>query len=152
MLGVFHAHAPLFRSGWFVESLATQSLIIFAIRTRRVPFFRSRASRPLTVAILLCVAIGAYLPYSPLNHVLGFRPLPAALFGFLVGMIIAYLVLVEIGETIFYRHMPEGQPVAARIPHKLAHHRASRWSVRSLTSRDRRHASTHRGNPSAQAV
>lgn len=45
---VFNAHAPLFRSGWFVESLATQSLVIFAIRTRRVPFFRGRPSTPLT--------------------------------------------------------------------------------------------------------
>jgi magnesium-transporting ATPase (P-type) len=74
MLGVFDAHAPLFRSGWFVESLATQSLVIFAIRTRRVPFFRSRASKPLTLTTILCVAIGPYLPYSPLAHALGFRP------------------------------------------------------------------------------
>jgi Mg2+-importing ATPase len=149
MLGVFNAHAPLFRSGWFVESLATQSLIIFAIRTRRVPFFRSRASKPLTLTTLLCVAIGAYLPYSPLAHVLGFTPLPVAFFGFLVGMIILYLILVEIGKVIFYRHMPEGQPVAARIPHKRAHHRASRWSVRRAVLRDRRHAGAR--HPSADA-
>jgi Mg2+-importing ATPase len=136
MLGVFDAGATLFRSGWFVESLATQSLIIFAIRTRRVPFFRSRASRPLTLTTLLCVAIGAYLPYSPLNHVLGFRPLPAAFFGFLVGMVIAYLVLVEIGKTIFYRHVPAERPVSQRISHKRARHRASRWSVRRLLPRD----------------
>jgi Mg2+-importing ATPase len=152
MLGVFDAHASLFRSGWFVESLATQSLIIFAIRTRRVPFFRSRPSRPLTVTTLLCVAIGAYLPYSPLNHVLGFRPLPAAFFGFLVGMIIAYLVLVEIGKTIFYRHTPEGQPVAARIRHKRARHRASRWSVRTLGPSHRRDRGTRRGSADAHAA
>ena len=149
MLGVFDAHAPLFRSGWFVESLATQSLVIFAIRTRRVPFFGSRASKPLTLTTLLCVAIGAYLPYSPLAHVLGFRPLPVAFFGFLVGMVIAYLVLVELGKTFFYRHVPQGQPVAARIPHELTHHRALRWSVRRLVSRDRRRGSFRR--PSADA-
>jgi P-type Mg2+ transporter len=152
MLGVFDAHAPLFRSGWFVESLATQSLVIFAIRTRRVPFFRSRASKPLTLTTLLCVAIGAYLPYSPVNHILGFRPLPAAFFGFLVGMVIIYLVLVELGKTIFYRHMPQGQPVAARIPHKRAHHRASRWSVRRLVSRGRRRGSRRRSSADAPAV
>jgi P-type Mg2+ transporter len=152
MLGVFNAHAPLFRSGWFVESLATQSLIIFAIRTRRVPFLRSRASRPLTLTTLLCVAIGAYLPYSPINHVLGFRPLPAAFFGFLVGMVIAYLILVEIGKTIFYRHVPEGQPVAARIPHKRARHRASRWSVRALASRGRGSVSARRRARHAHAA
>ena len=132
MLGVFDAHARLFRSGWFVESLATQCLVIFAIRTRRVPFLRSRASKPLTITTLVVVAIGAMLPFSPFAHVLGFRPLPAAFFAFLVGMVIAYLGLVEIGKTIFYRQMPAGRPVAARIPHKRAHHRASRWSVRTL--------------------
>ena len=152
MLGVFDAHAPLFRSGWFVESLATQSLVIFAIRTRRVPFFRSRASKPLTLTTLLCVAVGAYLPFSPVAHVLGFRPLPAAFFGFLVGMVIVYLVLVEIGKTIFYRHVPSGKPVAARIPHKRAHHRASRWSVRTLVARGRRHATARHESAHAHTV
>jgi P-type Mg2+ transporter len=152
MLGVFDAHAPLFRSGWFVESLATQSLIVFAIRTRRVPFFRSRASKPLTITTLLCVAAGAYLPYSPVNHILGFTPLPVAFFGFLVGMIILYLILVEVGKTFFYRHMPEGQPVAARIPHKRAHHRASRWSVPRLVSGSRRHGGQRHPSADARAV
>jgi Mg2+-importing ATPase len=138
MLGVFDAHARLFRSGWFVESLATQSLIIFAIRTRRVPFFRSHASKPLTITTLTCVAVGAYLPYSPVNHVLGFKPLPAAFFGFLVGMVILYLVLVEVGKTIFYRHMPSGQPLATPVHHKRARHRASRWSVRRRLREHRR--------------
>jgi P-type Mg2+ transporter len=144
MLGVFNAHAPLFRSGWFVESLATQSLIIFAIRTRQVPFFRSRASKPLTITTLTCVAIGAYLPYSPLNHVLGFTPLPAAFFGFLVGMVILYLVLIEFGKTIFYRQRPAPKPLAVPYRHKRAHHRASRWSVRELVRDHHRRTSDHR--------
>ncbi|MGO9889359.1 MAG: hypothetical protein ACLP0L_15795 [Solirubrobacteraceae bacterium] len=97
------------------------------------------------------MAIGAYLPYSPLAHVLGFQPLPAAFFGFLVGMVIAYLVLVELGKTFFYRHMPEGQPVAARIPHKRARHRASRWSVRRLVSKDRRRGGPRHGSADAPA-
>jgi Mg2+-importing ATPase len=130
MIWVFDAHAPLFRSGWFVESLATQSLVIFAIRTRRVPFFHSRASKPLTITTLTVVAIGALLPFSPVAHVLGFRPLPLAFFAFLIGMVITYLTLVEIGKTIFYSHLPGGEPLAAQIPHKRARHRASRWSVR----------------------
>ena len=143
MIWVFNAHAPLFRSGWFVESLATQSLIIFAIRTRRVPFFRSHASKPLTITTLTCVAVGAYLPYSPAAHVLGFRALPAAFFGFLVGMIILYLLLVEIGKVIFYEHLPVGQPLAAPVPHKRARHRASRWSVPRLV-RDHHHRAARR--------
>ena len=76
MLGVLHAGAVQFRTGWFVESLATQTLIIFAIRTRKVPFFRSRASGPLTATSLTVVAVGVVLTISPLAHTLGFTPLP----------------------------------------------------------------------------
>jgi Mg2+-importing ATPase len=59
MLSVFDAHAALFRSGWFVESLATQALVVFVIRTRRVPFLRSRPSRPLLLTTLAVVAVGS---------------------------------------------------------------------------------------------
>ncbi|HEY7101439.1 MAG TPA: magnesium-translocating P-type ATPase [Mycobacteriales bacterium] len=103
MLGPFHAGPALFRTGWFVESLATQSLVIFAIRTRRVPFFRSRPSLPLTLAVLAVVATGALLPATPLAEPLGFRPLPGAFFGALAGMVLAYLVLIEVGKWLFYR-------------------------------------------------
>jgi Mg2+-importing ATPase len=135
MLGVFDAGASLFRSGWFVESLATQSLVIFAIRTHRVPFFRSQASRPLTIATLLCVAIGAFLPFSPLADVLGFTALPAGFFAFLVGATVVYLAVVELGKRWFYRGADEGQPLARRHPHprhhpkQRVHRRASRWSI-----------------------
>ena len=77
MLWVFDAAAPEFRSGWFVESLATQTLIVFVIRTRRVPFFRSRPSRPLLISVIAVVIVGALIPQSPLNDTLGFAPLPA---------------------------------------------------------------------------
>ena len=68
MIWAFDAHAPLFGLGWFVESLSTQSLVIFPIRTRRIPFFHSRPSTPLVVATAICVTIGVALPYSPLAH------------------------------------------------------------------------------------
>jgi len=151
MIWVFNAHAPLFRSGWFVESLATQSLVIFAIRTRRVPFFRSRPSKPLTITTLAVVAIGALLPFSPAAHVLGFTPLPAAFFAFLVAMVVAYLILIELGKQRFYRALPHERPHARPHPHKRARHRASRWSItgrvptRKRTRRatfDRAHVST----------
>jgi Mg2+-importing ATPase len=103
MLGPFHAGPALFRTGWFVESLATQSLVIFAIRTRRVPFFRSRPSLPLTLAVLAVVTTGALLPATPLAEPLGFRPLPGAFFAALAGMVLAYLVLIELGKWLFYR-------------------------------------------------
>lgn len=76
MLGVLHAGAIEFRTGWFVESLATQTLIIFAIRTRKVPFFRSRPSIQLAVTSITVVAIGVALTVSPLAGALGFTPLP----------------------------------------------------------------------------
>jgi Mg2+-importing ATPase len=106
MLFVFHAGPELFRSGWFVESLATQSLVIFVIRTRRVPFFRSRPSTALLVTTLVCVAIGAALPFTPLAGALGFTALPPAFFGILGAMVALYLVLVEAVKALFYRTAP----------------------------------------------
>jgi P-type Mg2+ transporter len=137
MIWVFNAHAPLFRSGWFVESLATQSLVIFAIRTRRVPFFRSRPSTPLAIATIICVAIGVLLPFSPLAHVLGFTALPASFLAALMAMIIAYLLLIELGKRRFYRVRPHGPPIARPRPdrERWIHHRASRWSTRERPHR-----------------
>lgn len=94
MLVIFHASAPLFHTGWFVESLATQTLVLFIIRTAGNPF-RSRPSVPLTITTLLMVIIGIILPLSPLAGSLGFTPLPALYFLFLVGMTVTYLTLVE---------------------------------------------------------
>jgi Mg2+-importing ATPase len=137
MIWVFNAHAPLFRSGWFVESLATQSLVIFAIRTRRIPFFRSRPSTPLTVATMICVAIGVLLPFSPLAHVLGFTALPAGFLAALAAMILVYLVLVELGKRRFYRVRPRGPAIARRLPDRehWIHHRASRWTTHAAVRR-----------------
>jgi Mg2+-importing ATPase len=103
MLWVFHAGAALFHTGWFVESLATQTLVIFIIRTRRVPFFRSRSSVPVLLAALAVVAVGTILPFTPLAHLLGFRPLPAQFFLALAGIVICYLALMELGKYWFYR-------------------------------------------------
>jgi len=104
MLWIFHAHAPLFRSAWFVESLATQSLVVFVIRTRRVPFFSSRPSRPLLGATLAVVAVGIAIPYSPLAHVLGFRPLPLLFLAILAAMAATYLALAELAKSYFFHN------------------------------------------------
>lgn len=127
MLRVFHAGAPEFRTGWFVESLATQTLIIFAIRTRRVPFVRSHPSLPLTLAALGAVGVGALLPVLPVAHLLGFEPLPAAFFGALTLMVVAYLVLIEAGKRVFYRTTPG--PLAAVAP-ATGPHRVRRRAAR----------------------
>jgi Mg2+-importing ATPase len=102
MLGVLHAGAVEFRTGWFVESLATQTLIIFAIRTHKVPFFRSRPSMLLAITSLTVVAIGVVLTISPLAHTLGFRPLPWQFYAVLAAFVITYLVLVELAKVMFY--------------------------------------------------
>ncbi len=102
MIWVFDAGAPLFHTGWFVESLATQSLVVFVIRTRRVPFIRSRPSRPLLATTLAVVLVGLLLPYSPLAHVLGFKPLPALFLAILAVMAVTYLAVAEAGKAFFY--------------------------------------------------
>lgn len=105
MMLAFHAREGEFQSGWFIESIATQTLIIFAIRTRRVPFFRSRPSLGLTSASLAVVGFGVWLPFSPLAGLLGFRPLPALFFLALVAMVVAYLVCVECAKLWFFRRL-----------------------------------------------
>ncbi|EWT03138.1 magnesium ABC transporter ATPase [Intrasporangium oryzae NRRL B-24470] len=103
MLWGFHAGPELFRSGWFVESLATQTLVIFVIRTRRVPFFRSRPSVPLALSVVTVATVGAVIPATPLAGPLGFTPLPWPFFAALAVMVLAYLALIEIGKVLFYR-------------------------------------------------
>jgi P-type Mg2+ transporter len=117
-----------------VESLATQTLVIFAIRTRRIPFFRSRPSLPLTLAALAVVTIGALLPFTPLGHVLGFRPLPGPFFLFLIVAIISYLALIEVGKHWFYRHYraPAAPAPRHRTPGHRVHRRAARFTARTI--------------------
>ena len=133
MLWGFHAGPALFRSGWFVESLATQTLVIFAIRTRRIPFFRSRPSVPLLLAALAVVTVGAVLPATPLGRVLGFQPLPGLFFLALVLMVAAYLLLIELGKYWFYRTYRESTPAAAPPPVPRRRRRVQRRAARFTT-------------------
>jgi Mg2+-importing ATPase len=95
LLRFFHFGETLFHTGWFVESLVTQSLVLFVIRTAAKPW-ASRPSAPLVAMTLAVVAAGAVLPYTPAAETLGLAPLPLAYFGFLVGTVGAYLVLIEL--------------------------------------------------------
>jgi Mg2+-importing ATPase len=97
LLQVFRASEAQFHTGWFVESLATQTLVLFVIRTSKNPL-RSRPSRPLLATCLAVVAIGIYLPFSPLAGMLGFTRLPASFFAFLAAATGAYLLLVEVAK------------------------------------------------------
>ena len=97
------SHAALFHTGWFVESLFTQTLIIHVIRTKKIPFLQSRASKALIFTSLAIVAVGAYLPYSPLASLLGFTPLPWSYWLWLLGMLVIYILLTQVIKTWFYR-------------------------------------------------
>ena len=135
MLFIFHARGSLFQTAWFTESLATQSLVIFAIRTRRSPFFRSRPGLALTVGTFGSVAVGLFLPFTPLGGLFGFTPLPIGFLAILALMVVVYLALVELGKSFFFGrrppqpHLPIARwrrPAAVRRIERLA----SRWSVR----------------------
>jgi Mg2+-importing ATPase len=104
LLRVLHADEALFHTGWFVESLATQVLVIFIIRTRGNPL-RSRPSLLLTGTSLTVVAVAILLPVTPVGVHLGFVPLPPAFFLILAVMVVVYLAAVEGTKRWFYRHM-----------------------------------------------
>ena len=104
LISLFNAHESLFRTGWFVESIATQVLVIFVIRTRRNPL-RSHPNRWLVLTSLSVVATAMLLPFTPLAPYLGFTPLPGSFFGLLTVLLIASLVMVEGGKQWFYRRL-----------------------------------------------
>ncbi len=86
----------LFQTGWFVESLLTQTLIIHVIRTNKIPFIQSRASWPLIVTSAVVMAIGVWLPYSPIGPALGFVQLPALYWPIVIVVLLAYLGLTQL--------------------------------------------------------
>jgi P-type Mg2+ transporter len=93
----------LFQTGWFVESLMTQTLIVHVIRTAKVPFFQSRASLPMLLITATVMCIGMYLPFSPIASSLGFVPLPAIYFLWLAGILTCYCVLTQLVKTWFIK-------------------------------------------------
>jgi len=95
--------AALFHTGWFVESLMTQTLIIHVIRTNLLPFIQSRASWQLTMTTLLIMGVGAYLPYSPLAAPLGFVPLPVLFWPLLMITLLCYVGLTQLIKTWLIR-------------------------------------------------
>ncbi len=101
LLWVLGANEKAFHTGWFVESLFTQVLVVLVIRTRVSPFWRSRPSKPLLAAVLAALVAAVAIPLSPLGEVLGFAPLPLAFWGLLVGLVVAYLSLVELVKRRF---------------------------------------------------
>jgi Mg2+-importing ATPase len=104
LLKMFRASAALFHTGWFVESLATQALVLFVIRTAGNPF-RSRPSAPLAITTVLVVVMAGVLPFTPAAAALGFVPLPGRFFVFLLAIAGSYLVCVEaVKRRLLRRH------------------------------------------------
>jgi len=93
----------LFHTGWFVESLLTQTLIVHIIRTYRIPFIQSRASKTMSFTTVLIMAIGIWLPFSPVAGYLGFTPLPGIFFVWMTGFLVAYSILTHLVKTWFAR-------------------------------------------------
>ncbi len=136
MLVVLHAGHTEFRTGWFVESIATQTLVIYVIRTRKVPFFKSRPSLPMLLVPTGAALVGAILPYTGLASLLGFTPLPTTFFLLLFAMVVVYLLLVELAKTWFYRapHAGPRRPAisqAQRLERRIRR-RASRFIRRPV--------------------
>jgi Mg2+-importing ATPase len=95
------ATSPLFQTGWFVESILTQTLIIHIIRTNKIPFLQSRASWPLILTSLIICAIGIWLPESIFAHGLGFTHLPMVFWPIVAAIIFCYLLLANLVKNWF---------------------------------------------------
>jgi len=107
MLYIFGCWDParfsLFQTGWFVESLITQTLIVHVIRTNKIPFIQGRASWQLTMTTVAIMAIAAWLPYSPLAPALGFTALPPLYWPILLATLLCYVVLTQIVKMSLIR-------------------------------------------------
>jgi Mg2+-importing ATPase len=103
LLGTSESSASAFHAGWFIESLFTQILVVLVIRTKRTPFWRSRPSRELALAVGLALVVAVAIPLSPLAGVLAFGGLPLLFWPLLACIVAAYLALVETVKFVFNR-------------------------------------------------
>jgi Mg2+-importing ATPase len=105
MLLVFSASQSLFQTAWFLESLSTQTLVIFVIRTRRIPFYKSRPSKSLVLSAFGVVSFALVLPFTPLGSIMSFV-IPPFNFWLVLGTFIAsYLLLAELLKSWFYNRL-----------------------------------------------
>jgi Mg2+-importing ATPase len=110
LLWFFHADAPLFHTSWFLESLLTQVLVIFVIRTRK-SLFQSRPSSLLVATSLGTLAVAVLIPYTPLGAWLHFVPPPPAVLLALVGITAAYLLVTDLAKRLIFRPLDRVWPV-----------------------------------------
>jgi Mg2+-importing ATPase len=107
MFWVFKASTPehqsLFQSGWFVEGLLSQTLIVHMIRTRKIPFIQSWATAPVLALTTAIMAVGIYLPFSGFAGALNMQPLPLSYFPWLLAILLSYCLLTQLVKTWFIR-------------------------------------------------
>lgn len=103
LYSVFHANQAVFQTGWFMESLATQTLVIHFIRTKQLPFIKSTASKYLLWSTIICVALGWIIPYTIVGRYFQFTPLPLSIMLSIAGIVLVYFVVVELGKRIFFK-------------------------------------------------
>jgi Mg2+-importing ATPase len=96
-------HQTLFQSGWFVEGLLSQTLIVHMIRTQKIPFLQSWPTWPIMLSTATIMAIGIALPFTPLGHTLQMQPLPMSYFPWLAATLLAYCVLTQTLKTLYIR-------------------------------------------------
>jgi Cation transporting ATPase, C-terminus len=103
MILIFHAVLPVFQTAWFIESLTTQTLVVFVIRTRQSPFWKSRPGKYLTISIFAVIAAAIAIPYTPLGRVFQFQPPPPLFYVALLLMVVSYIFLAEYVKRLFYK-------------------------------------------------
>ena len=105
---VFKANAPamqsLFQSGWFIEGLLSQTLIVHMIRTQKIPFIQSRAAAPVLLLTGIIMAIGIGIPFTSFGTSIGLQPLPLTYFLWLVGILLSYCMLTQLIKTLYIKH------------------------------------------------
>lgn len=102
LYGLFHHQPAAFQTGWFMESLATQAIVIFSIRTAKLSFLHSTPSRLLVISVLLSVGLGWVIPYLPVGRFFSFQPLPSEVFILLVSIVGLYFSTVESAKRFYY--------------------------------------------------
>ena len=122
LLWVFKANAELFHTAWFVESMATQVLVVFVIRTRRF-WLKARPARALVISTTAALAVAVALPLMPFARLFGFVALPAPLYGVIAGLVVAYLLCADLAKRALFRWLVPA-PGGARMP--AIHRRESR--------------------------
>ncbi|TSJ92102.1 magnesium-translocating P-type ATPase [Gilliamella apicola] len=97
------AAESLFHSGWFIEGLLSQTLVVHMLRTQKIPFIQSTAAFPVIVMTMLIMAVGIYIPFSPIGSLIGLQPLPWSYFPWLVGTLLCYCFVAQLMKRIYIK-------------------------------------------------